>query len=328
VNAAAAGLSMSAQHSADSLAHAAPPPGPLHLAIGMFDGVHLGHQAVIEAAMHSARQSGGASAVLTFHPHPSRLFHPEEPARLLMPPEQKTRFLREFGVDLVIAQPFTRAFARIRAENFLAYLKKHLPSLAAVYVGEDFRFGRGRAGDVGLLVRAGRDAGVAVVSVARLRHNGRPISSTRVRELLATGRVGEAARLLGYTYYCDGVVQSGRRLGRTLGFPTLNLAWAPETRPAYGVYAVRLRALPGGRWRRGVANYGMRPTVARAPATQPLLEVHLLDAVRAPGPRAKLRVEWLEFLRPEKKFPTLEALRRQIARDCAAAKAFFKKRLR
>jgi riboflavin kinase/FMN adenylyltransferase len=293
------------------------------LAIGMFDGVHLGHQAVIEAALHSARQDGGAAAVLTFHPHPSRLFRPETPTLLLMPPAQKTHFLHEFGVGLVVAQPFTRQFARLRAEHFLAYLKKRLPNLAAVYVGENFRFGHGRAGDVALLVRSGREQGLAVVSIARLRHNGRPVSSTRIRELLASGGIAAASRLLGYTYYCEGAVQPGRQQGRKLGFPTLNVAWEPEARPAYGVYAVRLRTA-AGRWRRGVANYGVRPTIEQGPV-QPLLETHLLGRGPAPGPRARVRVEWLEFLRREKKFATRAALQQQIARDCVAAKKLFKK---
>jgi riboflavin kinase/FMN adenylyltransferase len=315
---------MSAQHRATSLAGIRPLRAPLHLAIGMFDGVHLGHQAVIEAAMSSARQSGGVAAVLTFHPHPSRLFRPAAPTLLLMPPEQKTHFLRELGVDIVIAQPFTRTFARIEAAHFLAYLKKHLPTLAAVYVGENFRFGRGRAGDVELLVRTGREAGIGVVSVARLRHNGQPISSTRVRELLAAGNIAQANRLLGYTYFSEGAVQTGQRLARKLGFPTLNVAWVPEARPAYGVYAVRLRAA-NGRWRRGVANYGVRPTVAPGKTAKPLLETHLLGRGAAPGPRASVRVEWREFLRPEKKFASVEELQKQIARDCVAAEKYFGK---
>jgi riboflavin kinase/FMN adenylyltransferase len=302
------------------------PPGPLHLAIGMFDGVHLGHQAVVEAAIHSAKQSGGVAAVLTFHPHPSRLFRPETPTLLLMPPEQKMRFLRELGVDVVIAQPFTRSFSRITAEAFLGYVKRCLPTLAAVYVGENFRFGRGRAGDVETLVRAGQREKVAVVSVARLRRNGRPISSTRIRELLTAGEVAEANRLLGYTYFCEGTVRAGRKLGRELGFPTLNLPWAPEARPAYGVYAVRLRTEADGPWRRGVANYGVRPTVARKTSAEPLLETHLLGTAKAPEPGQAIRVEWLEFLRPERKFASLEALRTQMAKDRKAAAGYFRRR--
>jgi len=311
---------------AASLAAAAPPPGPLHLAIGMFDGVHLGHQAVIEAAIHSAQPAGGVSAVLTFHPHPSRLFRPDAPTPLLMPSAAKIRFLHDLGVNTVITQPFTRAFARIEAGDFLARLKRHLPALAAVYVGENFRFGRGRAGNVQTLVESGRREGIAVVSVPALRRNGQRISSTRLRELLAAGEIAEAGRHLGYTYFCDGAVQPGAHLGRKLGFPTFNFAWAPEARPAYGVYVVRLRAERDGIFRRGVANYGLRPTVTRGRKVAPLLEVHLLGAAPALRAGSAVRVEWLEFLRPEKKFPDLEALKTQIARDCTAARAYFKRK--
>lgn len=316
---------MSAGLTATSLKRATLPPGSLHLAIGMFDGVHLGHQAVIEAAIHSAKQDDGMAAVLTFHPHPSRLFRPDAPTLLLMPTAQKTRFLHEFGVGLVIRQPFTRSFARIAAEDFLSYLKRKLPALAAVYVGENFRFGRGRLGNVETLLQSGRQIGVAVVSVARLRRNGQPISSTRIRGLLAAGEVTEANRLLGYTYFCEGIVQAGRKLGRKLGFPTLNVAWAPEAQPAYGVYSVRLYMEPSGRARPGVANYGVRPTVSKQKASTPLLETHLLGAVKASGPGQRVRVEWLKFLRPERKFASLAALQAQIARDKKAAVAYFKK---
>jgi len=313
---------MSAKFSAASLHDVRPTRRPLHLAIGMFDGVHLGHQAVIEAAIRSAQQDNGVAAVLTFHPHPSRLFHPDDPTLLLMPSEQKINFLRKFGVDFVIAQPFTRTFAKLEAGHFLPYLKKHLPSLAAVYVGENFRFGRGRVGDVKLLINSGRETNLTVVSIARLRRNGEPVSSTRIRDLLTRGALAEANHLLGYNYYCDGSVQPGLKHGRALGFPTLNVAWEPEAQPAYGVYAVRLRGATG-RWRRGVANYGLRPTIEHSAPVRPLLETHLLGRGRAPGPRARVRVEWLAFLRPEKKFPSFDALRQQIARDCAAAEKYF-----
>lgn len=318
---------MVAPLTAPSLDQAAPPPGPLHLAIGMFDGVHLGHQAVVETAIHSARPGGGVAAVLTFHPHPSRLFRPDAPTLLLMPLAQKTEFLHQLGVDLVIIQPFTRTFARIEAEDFLGYLKQRLPALAAVYVGENFRFGRGRLGNVATLVAAGKPAGVAVVSVPRLRRNGRAISSTRIRGVLAKGDVAEAGRLLGYSYFCEGEIEPGCRLGRTLGFPTLNLSWEPEASPAYGVYAVRLREAGRRGWRPGVANYGLRPTITSGRGqVRPRLETHLLGRGAAPAEGARVRVEWLSFLRRERKFPSLEALRAQIARDCTAAKNYFKKK--
>ncbi len=301
------------------LARAALPPAPLHLAIGMFDGVHLGHQSVIESAIHSARRDGGLAGVLTFWPHPSALFRPESPTRLLMPGEMKRAVLARLGLDFVIEQEFTREFAAVEARDFVALLKRHLPALAAVYVGENWRFGRGRTGDVAVLVAEARRSGVAVFSAPRLNHNGAPISSSRIRELLAADAIAEANALLGYAYFAEGVVERGRQLGRTLGFPTLNLAWAPEFQPRYGVYAVEIPAGPG-RPLRGVANYGLRPTVGTA--TRPRLEVHLLDESPLDY-GAKITVNWLHFLRPESKFASVGDLRAQIARDRENALKFF-----
>jgi riboflavin kinase/FMN adenylyltransferase len=297
------------------------PPRPLHLAIGMFDGVHLGHQAVIEPAVHSARRCGGLAGVLTFWPHPSRVFNPAERVRMLMSPEMKFRVLLRLGVDAVIEQPFTPAFARITAEEFLPHLQQCLPQLAGVYVGENWRFGAGRKGDVKLLLAEAGKHQVPVVSVPRIYCNGEPISSTRIRDCLEAGRLEETNLLLGYSYFAEGVVTPGRRLGRTLGFPTLNVPWQPELQPRHGVYAVRVTgdltaaALPG------VANYGLRPTVAASGG--PLLEVHVLG----PCPFAtgsRVMVEWLKFLRPEQKFANVEELRAQIARDRETAEAFFR----
>ena len=163
------------------LDHVTLPPRPLHLAIGMFDGVHLGHQAVIESALHSARRSGGLAGVLTFWPHPSALFRPAERTRMLMSPEMKLRVLGRLGVDAVIEQPFTREFAAIKAGEFLPRLRQALPHLASVYVGENWRFGASRAGDVGLLLASAAQQRVPVVSVPRIQCDGQPISSTRVR---------------------------------------------------------------------------------------------------------------------------------------------------
>ncbi len=310
---------MSALLQFDSLERTLLPPRPLHLAIGMFDGVHLGHQSVIESALHSARRSGGQAGVLTFWPHPSALFHPENPTRLLMPPAMKRRVLGRLGIDFVIEQNFSPEFAQIEAREFLAHLKRCLPQLAAVYVGENWRFGRGRMGDVAVLVAEARKAGLAVFSAPRLNHNGSPISSSRIRELLAGGDIAGANALLGYSYFSEGVVEHGRKLGRTIGFPTLNLAWEPELKPRYGVYAVEV---DGGQKKplQGVANYGLRPTVEQT--TRPLLEVHLLE----PSPLTygdKLTVHWLQFLRPEAKFNGLEEMRLQIVQDRENALNFF-----
>ena len=303
----------------DGLERATLPARPLHLAIGMFDGVHLGHQSVIEAAIHSARRSGGLAGVLTFAPHPSVLFRPASPTLLLMPPAAKRAVLARLGVDVLIEQNFTREYAAIAAEDFVPQLRRHLPHLAALYVGENWRFGRGRAGDVALLVAEATKAGLSVYSAPRLNHNGAPISSSRIRELLAAGDIAGVNAMLGYTYFSEGVVEQGRQLGRTIGFPTLNVAWRPELAPRYGVYAVEV-ATGLNRPVKGVANYGLRPTVTSA--SQPLLEVHLLeDSPLSYGDA--LTVNWLHFLRPESKFDSLEALRRQIAADRNAALDFF-----
>lgn len=310
---------MSALLQFDGLERAMLPAKPLHLAIGMFDGVHLGHQSVIESAIHSARRSGGLAGVLTFWPHPSVLFRPEQPVPQLLPPAMKRRVLGGLGIDFLVEQDFTREFAGIDAREFVAFLRRCLPQLAAVYVGENWRFGRERAGDVTMLVEEARKVGLAVFSAPRLNHNGAPISSSRIRELLAAGAVAEANALLGYSYFAEGVVQRGKQLGRTIGFPTLNVPWEPELKPAYGVYAVEVLTAQKQPLK-GVANYGLRPTVEQT--TRPLLEVHLLETSSLTY-GDKLTVSWLHFLRPESKFGSMEELRLQIEKDRQSALKFF-----
>ncbi len=300
----------------DGVESAALPPRPLHLAIGMFDGVHLGHRAVIGAALDAARRDGGQVAVLTFWPHPSIFFRASEPARLLMTPEIKTAVLGSLGIDAVITQRFTPEFAALPAEEFLPYLRERLPQLAGIHVGENWRFGRGRQGDATLLRREGERLGVQVVTLPRLAQGGQPVSSTRIRALLTAGELSEANALLGRPYFAEGVVIPGKKLGRTLGFPTLNLAWIPDLRPRYGVYQVRVAGEKSVGPLRGVANYGVRPTVEQA--TEPRLEIHLLDDCPF-GEGDRLRVEWLAFIRPEQTFASLSELKAQILRDKTAA---------
>lgn len=304
----------------DGLERADLPLQPLHLAIGMFDGVHLGHRAVVEAAVHSARASGGISAVLTFWPHPSTLFRPEHPTRLMQSSATKARRLLALGVDAVITQAFTPELAALPAEDFLRWLQRRLPRLVAVYVGENFRFGQGRRGDVALLVAQGGALGVHVFSAPRVSLDGEPISSTRIRELLETGEIEAANARLGSPYTAEGVVTPGKRLGRTIGFPTLNVPWAPELRPRLGVYAVRLTGPRSPVPLPGVANYGVRPTVENT--SEPRIEVHVLGTCPF-GEGDTVTVEWLRFLRPERKFAGIEELRTQIAQDRAAAAAYF-----
>lgn len=303
-------------HQHTSVESARLPPGPLHLAIGMFDGVHLGHRAVIEAAVHSARRTGGLAGVLTFRPHPSILFRPDRPTRLILNAGAQARLLAGLGIDAIITQPFTPEFGRIKAEAFLPWLKEHLPQLAAVYVGHNFRFGAGRKGDVALLVEAGQRLGLSVFSAPPVNFDGEPVNSTRIRGLLESGDIARANALLGAAYFAEGQVISGKRMGKALGFPTLNLPWTPDLRPRFGVYAVRvsgngLGPLPG------VANYGLRPTIEATDV--PLLETHLLAACPFDSGDV-ITVEWLRFIRPEMKFPSVEELKRQIARDVETAR--------
>lgn len=299
----------------------------LHLAVGIFDGVHLGHQAVIQSAVHSAKGSGGLSGVLTFFPHPTRLFSPDNPTRLLMPPRVKSAALLALGVDLVIWKRFTRSFATLEAREFPGMLKEAFPSLCALHIGENFRFGKGRTGDVQLLVEEGARIGLSIFSVERLRLNGQPISSSRIRANLVEGNIHEVNQLLGVPYTSDSMVKPGMKLASQIGFPTLNLPWSPELTPRYGVYVVRVSGLNGMLNRvPAVANYGVRPTVLST--ATPLLEVHLL---RPPevfpqelGVGARLRVEWLHFIRPEFKFSGVDALRQQIVKDKEDAERFFR----
>jgi riboflavin kinase/FMN adenylyltransferase len=301
-----------------SLASVPPHSGPLHLAVGMFDGVHLGHQAVIRLAREGAVAAGGTAGVLTFWPHPSVVLRPAAPTRVMQDPAAKAALLQRMGVDLVLTEPFSAGIADVEAEHFVAWLRSRLPRLAGLYVGENFRFGRGRRGDVALLAKAGEESGLAVGVAPPVQVAGAPVSSTRIRTLMEAGEMEAVAALLGRPYQSAGEVVPGKRLGRTLGFPTLNLSWAPPARPRFGVYAVRVLG-PAGETRAAVANYGLRPTVEQS--AEPRLELHVLGDCPW-GEGARLEVVWLRFLRPEQAFPDLAALRRQILQDCTAARAF------
>ncbi|MGH7946720.1 MAG: riboflavin biosynthesis protein RibF [Opitutaceae bacterium] len=305
----------------DGLEKAVLPPQPLHLAIGMFDGVHLGHRAVVDAAVQSARRSAGIAGVLTFWPHPSAVFRPENPTRLIQDAATKSRMLLGLGVDAVITQSFTPELAAVRADEFLPWLKQRLPWLAAVYVGENFRFGHGRQGDVAMLVANARRHGIRVFSAPRVNLDGEPISSTRVRAQLEAGDIEAANALLGYTYFIEGVVAPGKRLGRTLGFPTLNVFWAPELRPRFGVYAVKVSGAKSAVPLRAVANYGLRPTVENS--TAPRIEAHILGDCPF-GENDSIRIELLHFVRAEKKFADVGELRTQVERDRVAAEALLR----
>ncbi|HET8645205.1 MAG TPA: bifunctional riboflavin kinase/FAD synthetase [Vicinamibacteria bacterium] len=290
-------------------------PAPA-VAVGNFDGVHLGHQALVAAALDEARAAGGTPAVLTFDPHPARVLQPGRAPGALMTLEQKTEALAALGIHHVAVLEFTAALAARSASEFARGVLAGTLAARAVVVGADFRFGRGREGDVPALSALGGELGFGVRVVPPVMRGSEPVSSTRVRDALGAGEVEEAAALLGRDYAVDGEVVVGDRRGRTLGFPTANLEPVNELLPARGVYACRCR-LPGGEERPAAVNIGRRPTFDGERTT---VEAHLIDfAGDLYG--ARLRLSFVQRLREEARFAGLEALRAQIAADVARARA-------
>ena len=289
---------------------------PLHLAIGAFDGVHLGHRAVLHSAREAARADGGLVGVLTYDPHPSKVLRPESSVPLIFTRTQKDERLTEAGAQVIHHEKFDRNHAGIEAADFPKWLKQTFPHLRSLHVGSNFQYGRGRAGDGETLIAHGAAASLGVKLVSAVRLGDETVSSSRIRHYLVAGELDLANAMLHRPYEAEGVIIGGRRLGRTLGFPTVNLAWEPELKPAYGVYAVEVifqgEALPA------VANYGQRPTVESGPVA-PLLEAHVLRGA-APTTGDAVRVRWVRRLRTEQKFPDLAALQAQIAQDSAQAK--------
>lgn len=283
-------------------------PGPTHLAIGVFDGVHLGHQAVIRSALDQP----GTAVVVTFDPHPSRVLRPDRMPLLLTSTRHKIGILRALAVENLLVIPFDDAFSRISATEFVRLLQSGCRPLGSVAVGSDWTFGHRAAGNVDLL----RSLGVTVHAIEAVVIDGEMARSTLVRDAVAAGDFTKASRLLGRPYTVLGRVIAGRKLGRQLGFPTANLALENEQLPPDGVYAVR--AALGSRPLSGVANLGLRPSVGMG-STERQLEVHLFDhAEDIYG--SDLEIEFVEVLRSERTFPSLEALKEQIARDAAAAR--------
>lgn len=286
----------------------------LHLAMGMFDGVHRGHQVVVRAAVREAAGTkGDLSGVLTFDPHPSRILYPEKATPLLYPLQNRVDCLLELGVDRVLVQPFDGAFAAREAESFLPWLKAVLPGLCSLHVGENFRFGARRRGGIETLKETAAHLDIDVVAHSRYEDEGDAISSSRIREKVRRGEIADVNRMLGRPYCAVGPVISGQGLGRGLGFPTLNICWNPEVAPRFGVYEVAVREDPGKPLRAAIANFGVRPTVTND--SEPVLEVHLLDPESGKDPFRKVCVEFLDFLRPERAFPDRSSLQAQIAAD-------------
>jgi riboflavin kinase/FMN adenylyltransferase len=290
-------------------------PSPA-VTIGNFDGVHLGHQALIESAARWARPAGGRTVVLTLDPHPARLLDPARAPATLTTLGQKAELVGALGVDALVVLPFTTELARRPAEEFARLVLAQALQAKRVVVGEGFRFGHQRGGDVKGLETLGAALGFGVESVAPVLYRGRPISSSRVREELARGEVAEARALLGRRFFIDGRVVEGERRGRTLGFPTANLETLNETVPLRGVYAARCR-VPSGDWVPAVVNIGRRPTFGGGAVS---LEAHLLD-FEGDLYGVDLRTEFAARLREERRFAGAEALVAQIREDVSRARA-------
>ncbi|HXV25767.1 MAG TPA: bifunctional riboflavin kinase/FAD synthetase [Alphaproteobacteria bacterium] len=290
------------------------------VAIGNFDGVHLGHQAVISAAVEKARALDVRPAVLTFEPHPRMLFRPDSEPFRLTPLRPKTHAIEALGVEVMVVLAFDRALSEKSAEAFVEDVLVTGMAVTHILVGADFVFGHDRLGTVDRLSEFGGRLGFAVTALAPVAGpEGTVYSSTAIREALKAGEPRRAATLLGRPWEIEGRVEHGDARGRRLGFPTANIGLGDYLRPAFGVYAVEAGIDHGAatEWHRGVANLGRRPTVA---GLVERLEVHLFDFDGDLYGR-HLRVRLIEFMRPEKKFDGLEALQAQIARDTAAARA-------
>ncbi|PAX07145.1 bifunctional riboflavin kinase/FAD synthetase [Sphingomonas lenta] len=286
------------------------------VALGNFDGFHLGHQAVVGRAVARAKAEGRPALVATFDPHPVRFFKPDVAPFRLTTLEQRERLLAAAGADAMVVFRFDEALAGLDARAFVAERLVGLLGAAGVVTGEDFTFGAKRSGNVGVLRALGGELGFSVETVGPVTLDGAPVSSSRIRESLREGRPEVAAGLLTRPFAIEGVVGHGDKLGRTIGYPTANIDLGKYLRPRYGVYAVRGR-LPDGQVLDGAANIGVRPMFE---PPKELLEAYFFDWSGDLYGQC-VEVELHAYLRPEAKFDGLEAMVAQMDRDCAAARA-------
>ncbi len=294
------------------------PPSPKAVAIGNFDGLHLGHRRIIDRLKKEAAARRIPACVLTFSPHPEKVFGPAR-LRMIQTLDQRLRGLCEWGLDAAVVLPFHRAFARLEGDAFAAAILAGRLNARLIVVGEDFRFGRGRSSGPADLKRFGGLHGFKVKAVPHLKRRGRIVRSSRIRDLLGAGRIEEAAALLGRPYAIEGDVVGGDRRGRTLGFPTANILTPNEIIPR-GIFITRLEW--EGRLYPSVTSVGVRPTFGNRTLA---VECHLLDFERDIYGKA-VRLFFLRKLRDEKRFPEAGALRKQIGADAAAARAYFRRR--
>ncbi len=303
-------------HAANELA---PAGRKVCLAIGFFDGVHLGHQQIIRQTIADARQHEAIALAITFDSHPNTVVAPNRVPPLIYSLPQKLRAIESLGVDRLLLIHFDKAFSRQTGEAFIRGLARDLGHVQSLCVGANFLFGHRRSGDVQLLKRLGAELRFVVHGLAAVSLDGKAVSSTRIREAIRLGNLDAASQMLGRTYSLCGTVVRGDGLGHKLGFPTANLDAAGLALPPNGVYAVHAHV--GGRRYRSVLNIGYRPTL-QSPAPQLRVEAHLIDfAGDLYG--QELEVSFFVLLRSEKRFGSLRELREQIARDILDAQLRF-----
>ncbi|MFA7255104.1 MAG: riboflavin biosynthesis protein RibF [Candidatus Omnitrophota bacterium] len=315
---------------------------PIVLALGNFDGFHLGHQKLLRYVVSQAKKEHALAAVLTFPEHPHSILHPDRKPMMLMSLEQKLFYLAEAGIDLCFLQSFTPAFSKMTPRDFAEKVLVKKLHIREICMGHDAHFGRGRKGDTGLMKELAKTNGFLFRKMKPVMSGGKPVSSSRVRELLMKGEIERAGKCLGRPFSMFGKVIQGKGHGLHLGFPTANLEVHSEILLPLGVYVASGRFLSrppscfrkkaGGHalksaWLPGVANFGKRPTYPKAETPRPVLELHLLDF------KGKVYGQMMEialhrFLRPEKKFPAEKALKVQIQQDVQAARRYYRSRNR
>ncbi|MDP1653321.1 MAG: bifunctional riboflavin kinase/FAD synthetase [Rhodocyclaceae bacterium] len=289
------------------------------LAIGNFDGLHLGHRALLERLTATARQHGLPSAVMTFEPHPRELFTPEQAPARLTSLREKLALLEGCGIDQVFLLHFSRKLAGLTADEFVERILVRGLGVRHLIIGDDFRFGKGRAGDFALLQAAGQTHGFGVEAMETIEINGERVSSSAVRDVLGAGDLEHAARLLGRPYCISGRVVHGGKIGRKIGWPTANIQLKRKRVALTGVFAAMVSGLDK-RHLPGAASLGVRPTLGLG--LRPVLEVHLFDFDQEIY-GAHVTVHLLHKLRDEMKFDSFDALSAQIARDVAVTQDYF-----
>ena len=290
--------------------------------IGNFDGVHLGHRRILEAVVARAKESRRPSVAVTFDPHPFAVLRPDHAPRRIQTLRQKEEAIEALGIDSLLVIPFTRDFSLTEPEAFVRDFLGERLAASELVLGHHFAFGRGKRGDLALLKRLGPECGFDAWGVEEVIEGGEPVSSTRIRDAISKGRLAQANAMLGREYFLDGIVSRGERVGRKIGYPTINLAPENELHPADGVYVTRIEISSFGRRFDSVTNIGRRPTMYQDFSTT--IETCVLEfSSDVYGER--IRLFFHERLREERTFPSVMELTEQIGRDIESTRAYFAK---